>query len=337
VSGSLNERMYAMQDANWNTVAIADASGVVKERYDYTPFGMVEYRDADWNPLAASGYAWVVLFQGMRYDGKAGLYSQRMRCYSPTLGRWASVDIIGFNGGSANLYGFVANNPSVFTDPSGLEKYEIERDVKKDCTCDCIKNPENCSISIIFMKKDDTFIFHYTAKGTDKRKDEKTTFGGINSIYDDGKSRRIFVRFPVLIKIESKTGKDVTGCHLHQDVIDRWGKQADGKINDLGPKKDDYSAKGDKDNLYYGGWWLHDIPKRDSIARNEKGFGTIETHFFWQAHVYIEEAPKVEMYWGWQVQADYTKAGADKDAAVERVTFGPEASKKDNPYTKKPQ
>jgi len=41
-NGTLDERLYAMQDANWNVTAIADASGAVVERYTYTAYGEVE-------------------------------------------------------------------------------------------------------------------------------------------------------------------------------------------------------------------------------------------------------------------------------------------------------
>jgi len=117
--GSLNERLHAVQDANWNSVAIADTAGAVKERYAYTPFGVVNYMDASWNPLTASGYAWTVLFQGMRYESMSGLYPQRMRWYNPLLGSWASRDSIRYSAG-VNFYQCLGNNPIKTTDPSGL-------------------------------------------------------------------------------------------------------------------------------------------------------------------------------------------------------------------------
>ena len=38
-TGTLNERLYAMQDANWNVTGIVSASGSVAERYEYDPCG----------------------------------------------------------------------------------------------------------------------------------------------------------------------------------------------------------------------------------------------------------------------------------------------------------
>ena len=59
VGGSLNERLYAIQDANFNTVAIADTSGVVQERYDYSPFGVVGFRSSSWSSIGNSGFLWI--------------------------------------------------------------------------------------------------------------------------------------------------------------------------------------------------------------------------------------------------------------------------------------
>lgn len=40
--------------------------------------------------------------------------------YDPTIGRWTTEDPIAFEGGDADLYRYVGNNPTNFTDPSGL-------------------------------------------------------------------------------------------------------------------------------------------------------------------------------------------------------------------------
>jgi hypothetical protein len=45
--------------------------------------------------------------------------------YDPSIGRWLSEDPIGFAGGDVNLYRYVHNDPTTFTDPSGLEETEI--------------------------------------------------------------------------------------------------------------------------------------------------------------------------------------------------------------------
>ena len=77
--------------------------------------------DAEWNVRSGgSAYDWLYLHQGGRYDVTGGLYHFRHRDYSPTLGRWTSHDPLGFDAGDPNLYRFVFNVPTVYTDPSGL-------------------------------------------------------------------------------------------------------------------------------------------------------------------------------------------------------------------------
>ena len=46
-NGTLDERLYAMQDANWNVVALADSNGDVVERYLYSAYGDPVVLNAD--------------------------------------------------------------------------------------------------------------------------------------------------------------------------------------------------------------------------------------------------------------------------------------------------
>jgi RHS repeat-associated protein len=57
-------------------------------------------------------------FTGREDDG-LGLYYYRARYYSPTLQRFISTNPIGFTSGDTNLYSYVGNSPTNFTDPSG--------------------------------------------------------------------------------------------------------------------------------------------------------------------------------------------------------------------------
>jgi RHS repeat-associated protein len=118
--GTLDERLYVAQDANYNVTALLDNAGSVVERYVYDPFGQAMVLDANWNVLAASAFAWVYLHQGGRFDGTSGLYHFRHRDYSPTLGRWTSLDPLGYEAGDVNLYRAIGNQPANTTDPSGL-------------------------------------------------------------------------------------------------------------------------------------------------------------------------------------------------------------------------
>jgi RHS repeat-associated protein len=117
------QRVWAVQDANWNVTALVDDSGNVLERFAYDdPYGKVTAYDASWTVKSGgSGYVWVITFQGMRYDETTGNFYQRNRWYSPILGRWITVDPIRFEARDNNLYRPAGNNFNAFSDPSGLQ------------------------------------------------------------------------------------------------------------------------------------------------------------------------------------------------------------------------
>jgi RHS repeat-associated protein len=117
--GTLDERLYALQDANFNTTAVCDTSGSAVERYLYDPYGLVKYADSSWSTRTTSSYDWTYLHQGGRLDPNTGLYSFRNRDYSPLLGRWIERDPLGAVVGS-NLYLAELVDPVRGLDPSGL-------------------------------------------------------------------------------------------------------------------------------------------------------------------------------------------------------------------------
>jgi RHS repeat-associated protein len=130
-TGGLEERVYALQDANWNTTAIVAASGVsgfsadtVISRFAYTPYGESQMLTAAWSTPAAGATPatpWQHLFQGLKFSEVTGLAYVRHRDYSATLGRFVELDPIGFTAGDNNWYRLVGNSPTGRTDPSGLD------------------------------------------------------------------------------------------------------------------------------------------------------------------------------------------------------------------------
>jgi RHS repeat-associated protein len=124
-NGTLDQRLYVQQDANWNVTALVNTAGTVVERYVYDPYGQVTILNPDWTRRTGSGFAWVYMHQGGRYDNATGLYSFRNRDYSPALGRWLEKDPLGFDAGDTNIYRFVGNRPINATDPTGLEPQEV--------------------------------------------------------------------------------------------------------------------------------------------------------------------------------------------------------------------
>jgi RHS repeat-associated protein len=129
-TGGLEERVYAIQDANWNTTAIIAATGVpgvaagaVISRFVYTPYGNHQTLTPSWTtPPTGSNSAvpWSRLFQGLEFTDATRLTHARHRDYSMNLGRFVQRDPIGFAAGDNNMYRFVGNGPTGAVDPSGL-------------------------------------------------------------------------------------------------------------------------------------------------------------------------------------------------------------------------
>ena len=100
--GSIQQRLYVQQDANWNVTALVNTSGAVVERYVYDPYGVVTVLSGTWGTQTGSNYGWVYLFQGGRYDGVSGLYKFGARDYSAGLGRWIETDPLDLGAGDDN-------------------------------------------------------------------------------------------------------------------------------------------------------------------------------------------------------------------------------------------
>ena len=88
-----NSRLYFTQDANWDTTAVvgynaSTSTWAVVQRYVYSPYGTLTILNANFT-AAPTGTVPLVnnLFQGMANDPVTGLYYERARWYSPSLGR----------------------------------------------------------------------------------------------------------------------------------------------------------------------------------------------------------------------------------------------------------
>ncbi|MDX1969449.1 MAG: RHS repeat-associated core domain-containing protein [Planctomycetaceae bacterium] len=122
-AGTLDERLYACQDANWNVTAVVDDAGDVQERYEYDPYGNLTVLSPALSVRANSSFGWETTYAGYRFEDAIGLYAVRFRSYEPILGVWVQRDPLLFVDGS-NLYAatFV---PST-TDPFGLVSIRCE-------------------------------------------------------------------------------------------------------------------------------------------------------------------------------------------------------------------
>ena len=122
-SGSgLEQRVYVLQDANWNVTALVSTSGVVLERFVYDAYGNGKVL-SDAFGETSDAYSWDYRFSGRERDSATGIYYLRRRWYDPDTGTPISRDPRGFAAGDANLYRYCSSNPINATDPSGLEEW----------------------------------------------------------------------------------------------------------------------------------------------------------------------------------------------------------------------
>ncbi len=135
-NGSLDERLWVQQDANFNVTALVNGSGTVVERDGYDAFGVVTYMNASWSSLGSSAYSMSYGFQGRPLDDVSGNVDNRGRWYRPTLGRPITNDPIRYAAGDVNLYRWERNAPVNRLDPSGL---------LDSVSASCIRNPGLCA------------------------------------------------------------------------------------------------------------------------------------------------------------------------------------------------
>jgi len=125
--GSSIADYYYLHDANFNVTAVANSSGVVLERYSYSPYGEVTVLDANFSLDSSGGDGLTDIgnthfFTGRELDLETGLQLNRHRFYASLLGRWLTRDPIEYAGSELNLYVYVSSRPTNATDPGGLEE-----------------------------------------------------------------------------------------------------------------------------------------------------------------------------------------------------------------------
>jgi RHS repeat-associated protein len=118
---TLQDNIYYYQDELGSTSHTANASGALLEYYKYDLYGKPTYWSAANSQIASSNYNVRDLGDGgARWIAELGLYDDRNRFMSPTLGRFIQPDPIGFKGDASNLYRYVGNDWANRTDPMGL-------------------------------------------------------------------------------------------------------------------------------------------------------------------------------------------------------------------------
>ena len=104
---------YFSTDGLGSVVAATNETGAVLWRKDYAPYG---------EQLDTSNSSERLAYTGKQHDSVTGLTNFGARQYDPEIGRFLSLDPIGFikeNPMSFNRYAYASNNPYRYVDPDG--------------------------------------------------------------------------------------------------------------------------------------------------------------------------------------------------------------------------
>jgi RHS repeat-associated protein len=122
-TGTNSGPYYYTRDHLGSIREMTDASGNLRGRYSYDPFG----RQTKISGNVDADFA----FAGMFWSPEVSLSLTRFRAYDPNLGRWLSRDPLKnaevIEG--PNLYAYAANNPVNLTDPLGLDSFYKPGDI----------------------------------------------------------------------------------------------------------------------------------------------------------------------------------------------------------------
>jgi RHS repeat-associated protein len=105
--------VWALADRLGSVDTLTDADGHVVDERTFDSFGRVLSQS---NPAVSFRYG----YTGRELDLESGLDYYRARYYDSAVGRFISVDPMGFGAGNTNLYRYVGNNSTNNTDPSGM-------------------------------------------------------------------------------------------------------------------------------------------------------------------------------------------------------------------------
>ena len=189
--------------------------------------------------------------------------------------------------GGENLYNFVSNNPIDKRDGLGL----------KENKCCCIEEPEKCFIMIFWS-------------GTYFKMDKG------NYVMEDT-NIAVPYHFDLQVKMIAilfhEGNDDTSGCHLHQSS-DKKNNFGDPKLrhltdpddfaSDMEPKEGtiEYDPE-QKYRVFYGDTWFFDWTQDEYYSETPLQNATIE----FKAHVYVEEVPQVETWWGYSAEINFPK------------------------------
>ncbi len=103
-------------DSLGSTIALLDNAQTITDTFEYWPYGEVRTRTGTtatpFQFVGTMGY----------YTDASGRAYVRARYLRMDMTRWLTEDPIGFDGGDWNVYGYVIQNPTYYTDELGLQQ-----------------------------------------------------------------------------------------------------------------------------------------------------------------------------------------------------------------------
>jgi RHS repeat-associated protein len=103
---------WALSDQQGSVRDVINNQGQILNHIRYDSFGNITSQ-SNANVDFRFGYT------GREFDEETGLYYYRARYYDAAIGRFISEDPMGFGAGDSNLYRYVGNSATNYTDPTG--------------------------------------------------------------------------------------------------------------------------------------------------------------------------------------------------------------------------
>jgi RHS repeat-associated protein len=117
-NGTLDERLYSLQDANWNVTGLVNTSGIIQQRFVYAAYGLPVFLNSSFT-AASNTAGWEVLYAGYRFETATSLMHVRHRVLNVALGCWIQRDPLKYASG-VNLFAYCSSDVLTASDPSGL-------------------------------------------------------------------------------------------------------------------------------------------------------------------------------------------------------------------------
>lgn len=124
----IQDKLLADTSSSETLWTLTDHLGSVRDVLQLTPIGIANISHIVYDSYGniTSGTNPILFgYTGKLFDTSTNLQNNINRWYDPTIGRWLTVDPISFAAGDTNLYRYVGNRTTLFTDPSGLNMMRL--------------------------------------------------------------------------------------------------------------------------------------------------------------------------------------------------------------------